>query len=110
MLYSTMWTDLELSNSVSIKGLNVGSVYAIRATDKNIDGILVTISMKQDVNIPKNSVAVIESGIINSSNIMIQKGDAHRLYRRMVTPLATVDKGRYTFGSSAQPESGNEKS
>ena len=67
---------LELSNSVSIKGLNVGNVYAIKATDKNIDGILVTISMKQDVNIPKNSLAVINSGLINSSNIIIKKGDA----------------------------------
>ena len=67
---------LELSNTVSIKGLNVGSVYAIKATDKNIDGILVTISMKQDVNIPKNSIASINSGIINSSNIIIKKGDA----------------------------------
>ena len=54
----------------------MGSVYAIKATDKNIDGILVTISMKQDVNIPKNSVAVINSGLINSSNIIIKKGDA----------------------------------
>ena len=27
---------LELSNSVSIKGLEVGSVYAIRSTDKSI--------------------------------------------------------------------------
>src|SRR5450631_2906105 len=67
---------LELSNSVSIKGLEVGNVYAIRATDKNIDGILVTISMKKDVNIPKNSIAVINSGLINSANIIIRKGDA----------------------------------
>jgi len=67
---------LELSNSVSIKGLNVGSVYAIKATDKDIDGILVTISMKQDVNIPKNSICTINSGLINSANIIIIKGDA----------------------------------
>ena len=66
---------LELSNSVSIKGLNVGTVYAIQATDKNLDGILVTFSMKKDVNIPKNSVAFINPGLINSANIIIQKGD-----------------------------------
>jgi phospholipid/cholesterol/gamma-HCH transport system substrate-binding protein len=66
---------LELSNSVSIKGLNVGSVYAIKATDPNISGILVTVSMKQDVNIPKNSIAVIKSGLISSANEMIQDGD-----------------------------------
>jgi phospholipid/cholesterol/gamma-HCH transport system substrate-binding protein len=83
---------LELSNTVSIKGLNVGNVYAIKATDKNIDGILVTISMKQDVNIPKNSVAYINAGIINSSNIIIQKGDATE-YLEDKDTLQTMNKG-----------------
>jgi len=83
---------LELSNSVSIKGLNVGSVYAIKATDKSIDGILVTVSMKQDVNIPKNSVAYINAGLINSSNIIIQKGDATEFIQDEDT-LQTLDKG-----------------
>ena len=83
---------LELSNTVSIKGLNVGNVYAIKATDKNIDGILVTISMKQDVNIPKNSVAYINAGLINSSNIIIKKGDATE-YIQDGDTLATMEKG-----------------
>ena len=83
---------LELSNMVSIKGLNVGSVYAIKATDKNIDGILVTISMKQDVNIPKNSIATINAGLINSSNIIIQKGDATE-YVDDGDTLRTIEKG-----------------
>ncbi len=82
---------LELSNSVSIKGLDVGSVYAIRATDKSIDGILVTISMKKDVDIPKNSVATIEAGLINSSTITIQKGDAADFIADGDT-ITTVDK------------------
>ncbi|HEY4936005.1 MAG TPA: MlaD family protein [Puia sp.] len=83
---------LELSNSVSIKGLDVGSVYAIQATDKSINGILVTISMKKDVNIPKNSVVSIKSGLINSSTIIIQKGDATDFVADGDT-LTTVDKG-----------------
>ena len=83
---------LELSNSVSIKGLDVGSVFAITATDKSINGILVTISMKKDVNIPKNSVAIISSGIINSSTIVIQKGDATDFVADGDT-LATIEKG-----------------
>ena len=83
---------LELSNTVSIKGLNVGSVYAIKATDKNIDGILVTVSMKKDVNIPKNSVAYINPGIINSANIIIQKGDAAE-YLQDEDTLGTIEKG-----------------
>jgi phospholipid/cholesterol/gamma-HCH transport system substrate-binding protein len=83
---------LELSNAVSIKGLTVGTVYAINATDKNVDGILVTISMKQDVNIPKNSIAVIDAGIINSSNIIIKKGDATE-YIQDGDTLAAIEKG-----------------
>jgi phospholipid/cholesterol/gamma-HCH transport system substrate-binding protein len=83
---------LELSNTVSIKGLNVGTVYAIKATDKSIDGILVTISMKQDVNIPKNSLAFINSGLINSSNIIIEKGDAAE-YIQDEDTVQTMDKG-----------------
>jgi phospholipid/cholesterol/gamma-HCH transport system substrate-binding protein len=83
---------LELSNTVSIKGLNVGSVYAIKATNKNIDGILVTISMKKDVNIPKNSIASIDAGLINSSTITIQKGDATD-YIQDEDTLMTMDKG-----------------
>jgi phospholipid/cholesterol/gamma-HCH transport system substrate-binding protein len=83
---------LELSNSVSIKGLEVGSVYGIRATDKDLDGILVTISMKKDVNIPKNSVASIESGLISSSNIVVEKGDAKDFIQDGDT-LFTKEKG-----------------
>jgi phospholipid/cholesterol/gamma-HCH transport system substrate-binding protein len=95
---------LELSNSVSIKGLNVGTVYAIKATDKNIDGILVTISMKQDVNIPKNSVASISSGLINSSNIIIKKGDATD-YIDDGDTLSTLEKGNILteFQASLNP-------
>jgi phospholipid/cholesterol/gamma-HCH transport system substrate-binding protein len=83
---------LELSNSVSIKGFEVGSVYAIRATDKSISGILVTISMKKDVDIPKNSVAIITTGILNSSTIVIRKGDATDFVSDGDT-LLTVEKG-----------------
>jgi phospholipid/cholesterol/gamma-HCH transport system substrate-binding protein len=83
---------LELSNAVSIKGLEVGSVYAIRSTDKSINGILVTISMKKDVDIPKNSVAVISTGVINSSTIVIEKGNATDFVADGDT-LATIEKG-----------------
>ena len=48
--------------------------------------------MKQDVNIPKNSVAVINSGLINSSNIIINKGDATDMLQDGDT-LQTAIKG-----------------
>ncbi len=100
---------MELSNAVSIKGFEVGSIYAIRATDKSINGILVTISMKKDVDIPKNSVAVINTGIINSATIVIEKGDATDFVSDGDT-LVTIEKGGIIIRCSAQSESGNEKS
>jgi phospholipid/cholesterol/gamma-HCH transport system substrate-binding protein len=36
----------------------------------------VTISLKKDVHIPKNSIGVINSGFISSASIVINKGDA----------------------------------
>jgi phospholipid/cholesterol/gamma-HCH transport system substrate-binding protein len=95
---------LELSNSVSIKGLNVGTVYGIKATDKDVDGILVTISMKQDVNIPKNSTAYINAGLIGSSNIIIKKGNSTDFIDDGDTLIA-IEKGSILteFQSSLSP-------
>ncbi|MEO6960327.1 MAG: MlaD family protein [Puia sp.] len=83
---------LETSNSVKIKGLEVGSVYTISPVDKNVDGIVVAISMKKDVNIPKNSVALIDAGLIGSADIIIKKGDSQDLINDGDT-LTTQEKG-----------------
>jgi phospholipid/cholesterol/gamma-HCH transport system substrate-binding protein len=48
--------------------------------------------MKKDVNIPKNSVAFINSGLISSSNIIIKKGDATD-YIQDGDTLASIEKG-----------------
>lgn len=67
---------MELSNAVQIDGLQIGSVDAINASDKDLSrGIVVTILLKKDVHIPRNSVAVINSGLITSASIVIDKGD-----------------------------------
>jgi phospholipid/cholesterol/gamma-HCH transport system substrate-binding protein len=72
---------LEVSNAVKIKGLEIGSVYDISPVNKDVDGIRVTISMKKEVNIPKNSVALIDAGLIGSASITIQKGDAPEMLK-----------------------------
>jgi len=41
-----------------------------------MSGIVVTISLKKDIHIPKNSFAIINSGLLSSSSILISKGDA----------------------------------
>ena len=68
--------SLAKSNEVRINGFPVGIVYDYVEKDKNLSGIVVTINMKRDVNIPDNSVATIESELIGSSYINIEFGDS----------------------------------
>jgi phospholipid/cholesterol/gamma-HCH transport system substrate-binding protein len=66
---------LETANAVQIDGLTIGSISAINESDKDLtSGIVVTITLKKDVHIPKNSVGVINSGLISSATIVINKG------------------------------------
>ena len=66
---------LATSNLVMINGLQVGSVYSI-TTDKNMKQILVNMNLTKDVNIPKNSVAVINTDLLGIRTIVIKLGDA----------------------------------
>jgi phospholipid/cholesterol/gamma-HCH transport system substrate-binding protein len=67
--------SLKKSNEVKINGLPVGIVYSYTELDKDLSGIIVTITLRRDVNIPKNSVATIESELLGGSYINIAKGD-----------------------------------
>ena len=82
---------LENANSVKIDGFDVGSVYKISESDPDLTGIIVTISLKKDVHIPKNSVGSISSGLISSSFIQITKGDEKEFLKNGDT-LNTQDK------------------
>ncbi|MFI5128669.1 MAG: MlaD family protein [Chitinophagales bacterium] len=67
--------SLARSNEVKINGYVIGNVYSFEPTDKNLNGIKVTISVTaEDINIPANSVAYISAGLLGSSNITIEKG------------------------------------
>jgi phospholipid/cholesterol/gamma-HCH transport system substrate-binding protein len=70
---------LEVSNAVQINGLQIGSITAINESDKDLSqGVVVTITLKKDVHIPDNSVAVINSGLISSATILINKGNSNQ--------------------------------
>lgn len=68
--------SLDKSNSVKINGLTVGNVFTFKERDKDISAIIVEIHLTRDINIPKNSVAFIETGIIGGSIITIERGDS----------------------------------
>src|SRR6185312_4130547 len=68
---------MEVSNAVQIDGLTIGNISAIGETDPDLSrGILVTITLKKNVNIPRNSVATLNPGLLQSPTIVIAKGDA----------------------------------
>ncbi len=68
--------SLKKSNEVKINGLPIGSVYNYTEIDKDLSGIIVTITLKRDVNIPENSIATIESELLGGAYIDIIKGDS----------------------------------
>lgn len=67
---------LEISNLVKIKGFRIGNVYKIENMDKNVSEVIVTINMLEDVNIPKNSLAVINSSLTGNASISVVPGNA----------------------------------
>lgn len=68
--------SLEISNLVKIKGFRIGNVYKIENMDKDVSEVIVTINMIENVNIPKNSLAVVNSSLTGNSSISILPGNA----------------------------------
>ncbi len=69
---------LEKSNLVKINGLPIGKVYEYKPINKEVDSILVEIHLNEEINIPSNSTAFINSAFasLGSSYITIEKGTA----------------------------------
>ena len=68
--------SLRKSNEVKMKGLPVGIIYDYTEIDKNLSGVIVTITMKRDVNIPKDSKATIESELLGNTYMKIEQGQS----------------------------------
>lgn len=84
---------LEKSNLVKINGVSIGTVYDIEPTDKDISRVDVTISLSRKINIPTNSVAYISPGLVGSSTIIIEKGDAKEFLSNGDTLSTRIDNG-----------------
>ena len=68
--------SLRKSNEVKMKGLPVGTIYDYTEIDRNLSGIIVTITMKRDVNIPKDSKATIESELLGNAYMNVVQGQS----------------------------------
>ena len=85
--------SLSKSNEVKINGYVIGSVYALNVKDKDMSGIVATISLTQDVNIPKDSKAMISTPLVGASYIVIQKGTGKDYLQPGDTLTTFVDVG-----------------
>jgi len=84
---------LEKSNQVKINGLPVGIVYDLNAMDKEVSGIVVTINLTRDVNIPDNSQAYISTPLVGGSFIIIERGNSEVYMKSGDTLKTRTDSG-----------------
>lgn len=84
---------LTKSNEVKINGYVIGKVYELESTDPNVNGIVATINLSENVNIPDNSTAFISSPIIGASYIVIEKGNSKRYLEAGDTLNTRKDSG-----------------
>lgn len=68
--------SLEISSPVKVKGFRIGNVYSIDASDENISEVIVAINVDQKVNIPVNSLAVINGSLTGSTSLNINPGNS----------------------------------
>lgn len=65
---------LQVSNPVYIKGLQVGKIAEMHEKDNNLTGIIVTLNLNKDINIPDNSTATINSDLLGGTSLEIMLG------------------------------------
>ncbi len=83
--------SLSKSNEVKINGYVIGSVYQLDAQDENVNGIVATINLTKDVNIPKDSKAFISAPLIGASYLIIEKGESTTYLKSGDTLATRVD-------------------
>lgn len=85
------YTDVQglaASNPVMINGLQVGTVYSINPS-KSMKEIMVNMTLTKDVDIPKNSIAMINSDLLGMKSVVIHLGDAAQ-YLGIKDTIATI--------------------
>ena len=95
---------LEKSNQVRINGLAVGTVYNFVPSNNEVDSIIVEIHLNKDINIPLNSVALIDASLVGASYINIEKSNATSYYKSGDTLSTRLDPDLMTnLKTASQP-------
>ena len=84
---------LNTSNEVKINGYVIGNVSKLNKKNKNLDEIVATINLTEDVNIPVDSRAIITSPLVGSYFINIVKGQSATFLQPGDTLKSSVDVG-----------------
>lgn len=82
------------SNPVVINGLQVGRIEKLDG-GKDMKRIVVTVSLTKDINIPSNSLAVINPNLLGSPTLEIQLGNAGNYLKNGDTLLTTLSGGAF---------------
>jgi phospholipid/cholesterol/gamma-HCH transport system substrate-binding protein len=83
---------LQPSNPIVINGLQVGTIYKI-STDKDMRQIMVELNITKNINIPKNSIAIIKPNPIGTTSVEIKLGDANDNLANKDTILTEANAG-----------------
>jgi phospholipid/cholesterol/gamma-HCH transport system substrate-binding protein len=92
-----VYTDVQglaKSNPVVINGLQIGRISNLDG-GKDMKRIVVTVSLFKDVNIPSNSLAVINPNLLGSPTLEIQLGNAATYLKSGDTLLTTMSGGAF---------------
>lgn len=82
-----------VSNGVFVNGYQIGSVYDIENADPNLKSIVIAIKLKDNFNIPTNSVASIKENPLGNASIAISLGDATTYVKPGDTILTAANAG-----------------
>ena len=80
------------SNPVFINGLQVGTVKSI-SYEKNMKELVVTINITKDINIPKNSIAIIIPNPLSNTKVEIKIGDSNQFLKDNDYLITDANKG-----------------
>ncbi|MDQ2718736.1 MAG: MlaD family protein [Bacteroidota bacterium] len=96
-LIYAVYTDVQgltKSNPVVINGLQIGRIESLDG-GKDMKRILVTVNLSKDVNIPSNSLAVINPNLLGSPTLEIQLGSSAKFLQNGDTLLTTLSGGAF---------------
>lgn len=85
---------LTKSNSVVINGLQIGTISNLNG-GKDMKEIVVTVTLQKDVNIPDNSLAVINPNLLGSPVLEIQLGSSTKFLTSGDTLVTSLSGGAF---------------